>query len=296
MASTNTNNKTPSYTNHNGFLMPAGFPTENFSSATSWKPQLDDLVIATYPKSGTTLTQHMTYIMLNDGIPVQPGEKLDVLFPHLEEVGNPSSASVKSGKRLIKTHLPYDKLSKVSPESIAKFIFVARNPKDCIVSFFHHTRGFPQHYDFEDGEFGVYHDLFCKGEVDFGSYFDMLRSWLDHKDDENVLFITYEDIRANKKKVISEIAEFIGGGTKEKLMEDDGILMDKILKYSSLEEMKKDPLRWCSERKAEHSPFVRSGKVGGWGELLTKEQGDKLDEIMREKFTPEELNYLGEKY
>ena len=51
--------------------------------------------------------------MLNDGIPVQPGEKLDVLIPHLEEVGNPSSASVKSGKRLIKTHLPYDELSKV---------------------------------------------------------------------------------------------------------------------------------------------------------------------------------------
>ncbi|GFQ81594.1 sulfotransferase 1C4 [Trichonephila clavata] len=36
-----------------------------------------------------------------------------------------------------KTHLPYSHLS-YSPE--AKYIFVARNPKDCCVSFFHHAR------------------------------------------------------------------------------------------------------------------------------------------------------------
>ena len=63
----------------------------------------------------------------------------------------------------------------------AKYIFISRNPKDCVVSFFHHTRGFPQHYDFEDGDFDVYFDLFCEGKVDFGFYYDMLKSWFNHK-------------------------------------------------------------------------------------------------------------------
>lgn len=288
--------KTPSYTNHNGFLMPAGFPAHNFGKATSYQPQPDDLVIATYPKCGTTLTQHMVYLMLNNGIPILPNEKLDQCFPHLEEVGDPDSAELISGKRLIKTHLPYDKLSNLSPLSSAKIIYVARNPKDCIVSFFHHTRGFPKHYNFADGDFDVYFDLFCKGEVDSGSYFKMLRSWFDHRNDDNILFITYENIRADQEEVIRKIAKFIGGGLESRLEENDNSLMKKILKYSSLKEMKKDPLRWCSERKAEHTPFIRSGKVGGWGELLTREQGETLDKMMRDEFTLEDLKQFGEKY
>lgn len=50
----------------------------------------------------------MVYLLLNDGIPVQKDEKLDKLFPHMEEVGAEyitKNASVKSNYRLIKTHL-----------------------------------------------------------------------------------------------------------------------------------------------------------------------------------------------
>lgn len=293
MTTTNSTKKTPSYTDHNGFLMPFGFPAHNFSKATSYQHQPNDLFIATYPKCGTTLTQHILYIMLNGGVPILPQEKLEGFFPHLEEVGIPQCAAMKSGNKLIKTHLPCETLS-MSPST--KYIFIARNPKDCVVSFFHHTRGFLKHYDFEEGDFDVFFDLFSKGKVDFGNYFKMLRSWFDRKDDENILFLTYEDIRDDKKGAIRNIARFVGGGTEEKLSNDEGALMDKVLKYSSLEEMKKDPLRWSSERKVVHSPFIRSGIVGGWDELLTKEQGGKLDKMMREEFTEEELNYLGAKY
>jgi hypothetical protein len=288
--------KKPTYFDHNGFLMPLGFPAHNFSDALTYKPDENDLIIATYPKCGTTLTQHMVYIMLNNGVPIQPHEKLDQMFPHLEEVGSlyiANSATVKGGKRLIKTHLPYN-MTPLSP--CAKYIYVARNPKDCVVSFYHHTRGFPQHYGFGDGDFEVYFELFLKGEVDFGDYFKTLRSWLDRKDDANVLFITYEDIRIDKKEVLTTIAEFIGGGMKEKLIDDNEALMEKILFHSSLEEMKKEPLRWCSERKVEYTPFIRSGQVGGYSELLTKEQGEKLDDMMKSYFSQKELNFLGKQY
>jgi len=281
--------KKPTYVDHNGFLMPFGFPAHNFSDALAYKPDENDLFVATYPKCGTTLTQHMIYIMLNNGVPIQSHEKLDQMFPHLEEVGSlyiKNSAAVKGGKRLIKTHLPYD-MTPLSP--CAKYIYVARNPKDCVVSFYHHTRGFPQHYGFGDGDFEVYYELFLKGQVDFGDYFKTLRSWLDRKDDANVLFITYEDIRSDKKKVLMAIAEFIGGENNEALME-------KILFHSSLEEMKKQPLRWCSERKVEHTPFIRSGQVGGYSELLTKEHGEKLDNLMKNFFSQKELDFLGKQY
>ena len=46
--------KTPKYTNHDGFLMPSGFPAHNFDSSLSYEAEPNDLYIATYPKCGTT--------------------------------------------------------------------------------------------------------------------------------------------------------------------------------------------------------------------------------------------------
>lgn len=178
----------------------------------------------------------------------------------------------------------------------AKYIFISRNPKDCVVSFFHHTRGFPKHYDFEDGSFDVFFDLFCEGRVDFGFYFDMTRSWFDRRHEPNVLFLTYEYIISNKEEAIMNIAKFLSGALVKKLSKDNGDLMKRILIHSSVENMKKDPLRWCSERDAKFTPFIRKGKIGEWDELLRDEHVERLDKMTREFFDEDERKELGEKY
>ncbi len=206
--------KTPAYTNHDGFLLPVGFPTDSFDSALKYQAQENgvytsvcfndgwhivwstnvllcstyyylspDLFICTYPKCGTTWTQHISYLILNDGKPLPADQRLDVVWPHLEEVGKEfieTKATIAGGYRLIKTHFPH-KFTPANPN--AKYIFVARNPKDCVVSFYHHTVGFPRHYDFAEGSFDTYFNLFLEGKVDSNDYFDFLREWLDHKDD-----------------------------------------------------------------------------------------------------------------
>lgn len=288
--------KTPKYTNHNGYLMPYGFPKDNFASSLSYAPEPNDLFVATYPKNGTTLTMHIVYLLLNDGIPVQKDEKLDRLFPHLEETGAEyvkNFASKKSNFRLIKTHLPYN-MVKNHPK--AKYIFIARNAKDCVVSFFHHTRGFPKHYDFEDGDFEVYFDLFLKGQVDFGDYFEFIRSWFDHRHDNNVLFLTYEQIVSYKEEAILQIARFISDDLVDKVMQNNGELMKKILLHSSVENMKKEPLRWSSERKSKFTPFIRRGESGSWNELLSDDKVQLLDRKFRERFNSEEVEEFGDKY
>ena len=281
----------------------------------------------------------MVYIMLNNGQPIKAHEKLDRLFPHIEEVGadyvndEENAAKItRSNRRLLKTHLPYEVIPMPPMNNTtvtntntntnngngngngngAKYIFIARNPKDCVVSFFHHTRGFGQHYDFEEGDFDVYFDLFCRGKVDFGNYFHTLKSWMDRRHDPHVLFVKYEDTstREDKASVVKEIAKFIDPklDLNSKISDDSSndsgngndkdttTLLDKILHFSSLEEMKKEPLRWCSERKSNQTPFIRKGVVGGWKELLTEAQGEILDEIMKKKFPREELELLGNKY
>lgn len=86
--------------------------------------------------------------------------------------------------RLLKTHFSRPNC----PRGGKKYIFVARNPKDCCVSYFHHNRNF-KIYDWADGQFDVFFELFLSGKLAFGDYFDHLLSWLPHLHDPNVLFL-----------------------------------------------------------------------------------------------------------
>jgi hypothetical protein len=136
--------------------------------------------------------QNIVYLILHNGQPF-PGDfiefydgKISDLIPHLEEVGKDFVDNLPA-PRAIKTHLPYD-LTPTRPE--AKYSYIARNPKDCVVSFYHHIRGFLKHFDFADGKFVEFFEVFMSGTVDFGDYFDNVMSWCPHFDNENVLFLT----------------------------------------------------------------------------------------------------------
>jgi hypothetical protein len=287
----------PSYTDHNGYRMPRGFPVEGFTSGLRYRAQPNDLFVATYPKCGTTWTQHIVYLILHDGRPLPPDQQLTVEFPHLEEVGAEfvSQKAVRAGRyRLIKTHLPHQ----LTPRhDEAKYICVVRNPKDCVVSFFHHTRGFPKHYHFANGSFETFFLLFIDGKVDFGDYFAHLRSWLEHKGDPNVLFLTYEDMRRDTRAAILKVATFLDPAVyPARLLANNEKMLQAVLHHSSLDSMKKDPGRWSSTRPAAHTPFIRKGSVGDWEELLTDQQATQLDRRMKETCSAEELEWLGDMY
>lgn len=103
----------------------------------------------------------------------------------LEKVGA-AYVDELSHPRLIKSHFNYFNCPK---KTEAKYIFVARNPKDCLVSYYFHNRNF-KIYDCANLDFDVFFELFATGQLAFGDYYDHLLSWLPHIHDENVLFLT----------------------------------------------------------------------------------------------------------
>jgi hypothetical protein len=251
--------------------MPMGFPVKAFNSGLDYCAKPEDIFVCSYPKCGTTWLQNMVYLILNDGVPLSQNQFLPRVFPHLEEVGKEVCNQLPT-PRLIKTHLPFS----ITPHnSKARYLYVARNPFDCAVSFFHHTRGFPQHYDFLDGEFEEFFECFIAGEVDFGDYFDNLISWYKRKDDENVLFITYESMKADSYRSIMAIADFLGVESFK-----DKKIIDSIIKYSSFEAMQKNQTRWASLRSDTVEPFIRKGIVGDWVNYFTPKQ----TRLLLEKF------------
>lgn len=251
-----------------------GFPVEGFDSGQRYRAQSGDIFVATYPKCGTTWTQYIVYLALRRGEPLTRGQSINDVFPHLEEVGEQAVLALPE-PRLIKTHLP---LARTPWSSAARYIYVARNPFDCAVSFYHHTRGFPRHYDFADGTFDAFFECFISGEVDFGSYFDNLVSWLAARGGPNVLFLTYEDMLAAPAAATIAIGEFIGGDAA--LAVRDPEILARIVAHSSFDAMRVDQGRWSSERRADMPAFVRKGVVGDWRSHFTAEQARRLaDEL-----------------
>jgi len=257
----------PSYVHHEGFRMPMGFPLEAFSSALAYRAAPDDIFISTYPKCGTTWVQNIVYLISHDGVPL-PGEKTMTLeIPHLEEVGAATIQALQR-PRCIKTHLPF---SMTPHHEEARYIYVARNPFDCAVSFYHHTRGFTRHYNFAEGTFDDFFECFVAGEVDFGDYFDNLMSWYAHRDDSNVLFLTYEAMKSDTRAAVTSIGEFLGAASV-----DDETVMADILRYSSFESMSENQDRWSSRRPEGMPAFIRKGIVGDWMNHFSPQQTRRL--------------------
>lgn len=227
-----------------------------------YRPRPDDIFIATFPKSGTTLMQMMLYQLTTDG-------SMD--FPHILAVSPWFEMEILRGRsgwelfeslpspRFFKTHLPAKNLPKNG-----KFIYIARDVRDVAVSSYHHqllATGMDQ-----DQERFV--NQFLRDPVSVRSWFKNIESWWPRRNDQNVLFLTYEGILRDLEGTVRKVAAFCG-------IDVDESRIPQILERCSLGFMKQhwekfDPrLRRISRSKAE---FIRKGIAGAGRQELTSEQ------------------------
>jgi hypothetical protein len=257
--------------------MPCGFPVDALSSAFDFVPERDDVILATYPKCGTTWMQNILYMLHNDGREIAADMSVRELVPHLEEMGREFVAGLRR-PRLIKTHLA--KTDNLFARA-AKYVLVFRNPFDCAVSFYHHTRGFTKHYDFADGTFEDFLEVYLAGEVDFGDYFDHVDSWLSVIDSENVHYTTFERMRAGLGDEIELLGRFLGGTAA--MTASDRDLREHIVSASSFDSMARDQQRWSSARPTGMTQFVRKGIVGDWRGHFSRQSARALYEKASER-------------
>ncbi|XP_067134025.1 sulfotransferase ssu-1-like [Centruroides vittatus] len=310
--------KRPNYIDVDGFRLPGAFSPEAFRSAIKYKPKRGEIYVVTYPKCGTTWMQCIIMCIVRKGRPIANTLDYAKNSPFIEFAGA-DALDYTEDPGAIKTHLPFS-LTPFSPH--AKYIYVARNPKDCCVSFYHHTKmiGF---YNFSDGTFDEYFELFVKGETDFGDYFDHHLSWYERKDDPNVYFLTYEDLKSDTRGEILKLAKFMGEEHYETLVNNPDIL-DKVLEYSSVNYMKKtmnesfddlfiktpdnldnlpSGVRAFAEYMKKHprfskkadGQFVRKGIVGDWKNHFSPEQERRMEERIKEKTKGSDLMKLWNK-
>ncbi|XP_064468785.1 sulfotransferase 1E1-like [Ornithodoros turicata] len=286
-----------------GLFVPKFFTVESVRQALRYKPRPDDVFIVSYPKCGTTWTQHIVYHIFSNGTLPEDPEEFASKTPFLELMGEEAVEHL-SRPAAIKTHLPFHK-HQYSAE--AKYIYVTRNPYDCCVSFFHHVRMVAS--DAEDYTFEEFFEEFRKGQVSFGSYFDHLLSWYPRRNDPNVLLLTYESLKKDIRTSIIKIANFLGDEYRDKLCQDPPLL-ERIVDLTSFESMQRvvnPEMRKLHEKfngacnemlplwaqrmvqdcgdmfsKPMRGDFVRAGKVGEWKSYFTPLQVKRMKEWIEE--------------
>nr|XP_054928884.1 sulfotransferase ssu-1-like isoform X3 [Dermacentor andersoni] len=191
--------------------------------------------------------------------------------------------------------------------NIYRYLYITRNPFDCCVSYYYHTKHLPG-YCFEKGTFDEFFELFITGDVEFGDYFDHLLSWYAHRSDPNVLFLTYEELKRDTAAAVVKMAGFLGDQYAARLR-DEPALVERILQAAALGNMKKifnscdfavkDEVRSASIKYEESQvaanstsveelvrrpmtgEFVRKGTVGDWKGHFSPVQVQRMLELIR---------------
>lgn len=215
----------------NGVRLPIFFDADTARTSMTYTPKDTDVFIVTYPKCGTTWMQHIVYLLQNHGKPPRDAGDFFRSSTYLEMLGKKAADEV-TVPGAIKTHLPFDKVP-FSPK--AKYIYVFRNPWDCVVSYFNHVKTIPP-YRFGDGTFDDLFEAFMQGDVEDNDYFDHFLGWYAHRNDPNVLSLSYEEMHMDPVSAIRRVGRFLGN-EYELALQDEAVLQ-AVLKCSSIAYMK----------------------------------------------------------
>ncbi len=170
-------------------------------------------------------------------------------------------------------HIKWHHSSPLLPAKVVdegRIIYLLRNPKDTVVSWYHFQR-MNTLYHFTGG-FDAFFDLFLRGETAYGCYMHNVLSWWRLRHRPNILLLTYEAMHADLGGVVSKVAAFLG----KQLTAPQ---VATIVEHCAFEQMKANPATNAAQmpKVAGESEFMRKGRVGDWRRYLSEEQSRRVD-------------------
>jgi aryl sulfotransferase len=240
----------------------------------------DDVIIATYGKSGTTWTQQIVGQILHGP---DPDLETAELSPWLDLRVPPKAVKLpaveaQTRRRFIKTHLPVDAL-RFSPR--AKYLFIGRDGRDVAWSFHnHHVNANTLWYELLNdtpGRVGppiepppadvcqYFRDWLERDGHPFWPFWENIRSWWEIRGLPNVKLIHFAELKRDAPGMMREIADFLGAEVKP----GD---WPAIERYCSFDWMKANATKatplggafWDAGAET----FINKGTNGRWRDLL----------------------------
>ena len=253
-------------------------PREDSTRWDRYRARNGDVVVATYPKCGTTWMEHVVlHLRHHPRVPnlydVAPwieirGSRGDMgtAFP-VEELCEWMEAMPHP--RQIKSHLPLDFLP-YSPD--VRYLVVGRDMRDAYPSWHSHLgrlvpdlgdlRSFwsiwlAKGADVPGDGMGGSHAPAATADAPH-PHFQFYHSWLQYRHLDNILLVHFADLLAGLQSEIRRVAKFLD------IRADDGVV-DAVAKATTFSSMKANAERLLDT----YSFLVNKGTNGRWREVLT---------------------------
>jgi aryl sulfotransferase len=241
-------------------------PTREYRTATmdshrwdNFKPRADDIVVGTYAKCGTTWTQQIVQLLIFQDPDPRP---VIQIAPWLDRVLTPIEQSLatleaQTHRRSVKTHMPFDA---VPIYEGVKYIHVGRDGLDASMSLHNHLFNFRPEHKARRAELAKGDSrLRPVGDADTPSdprqyflnwiesaekysrdgygvdlpFFEFENTyWREHRR-PNVLFVHYNDLKADLEAEMRRIADFLE-------LEVSQSVWPSLVKAATFDDMKKN--------------------------------------------------------
>ncbi|KAL6855861.1 hypothetical protein ACP4OV_018663 [Aristida adscensionis] len=278
---------------YQGFWLPAHWVPGTVVFQRRFTPRPDDVVLASYPKCGTTWLKALAFAVMARGahVPSAPDHPLRRLNPHdcipfIDEIfaaGEEAKLERLPSPRLMNTHLPHTLLPETVTTGGCRVVYVCRDPKDMVVSLWHFLRRAQPDLSFA----GTFESV-CDGTVAVGPVWEhVLGYWrASASQPDRVLFLKYEDLLRDTATGARRLAEFMGRPFSA--AEEDAGTVAAVVELCSFEKMKGLEVNKASTAGSyvgfARDAFFRKGVAGDWESHMTPEMAARLDEIVRDKF------------
>lgn len=277
------------------------------NASTRYRP--GDIIIASYPKCGTTWSEQSVLLLLNRGDPTHLNPRFRNSYnsktkkgkiwieamveqePAMEQrMGDEGRAlswkefDEAPSPRVIKTHAPIHMLLGCDGKGLerlppfVKVIVVSRNPLDaCVSGYYHVPNPFKMGWSFE-----AWAATWLSGRVEFGGYFEWVRGWYDQtrQHPNRVLWIQYESMIMNQPKILMDMARYLD-------VDCCNDTIGKTAQYSSFTFMKTQ----TDANGGDTLEHLRKGSVGDWKNHCTKEMYDVFADRFHEELGTTDLYF-----
>nr|XP_056701853.1 sulfotransferase 2B1-like [Euleptes europaea] len=269
------------YFTYKGVSFPHGAVTAKsiFQMENEFQILDDDVIIVTYPKSGTIWMAEILGLIKQKGDPTWNHNLITwKRSPWIESITGLENALLNPPPRILLSHLQFHLFPKSFLQTKAKVIYILRNPKDVLVSFYHFSifmKIFP-----DPGSLEEFLEKFLSGNVHYGSWFDHVKGWMEMKGSPNFFFITYEELQQDLRGCVKKICHFLG-------KELNSQQIDSVVEYATFQKMKENKMSNFSlmpDNIVDHKKgrFMRKGISGDWKNHLTAAQNEYFDRVYRE--------------